>query len=104
MKSNRILTQIIHRGSKDMGGRSLLFICAMATDLSRMQDHTYGIDNGERSAYEWEYAHIEWRLNIEHILPGVITEINLNVKASMVEHVFGLLELSGANTCFCTFV
>lgn len=59
---------------------------------------------GESTTYGWEYAHIEWRLIIEHILPEIITEINLNVKASMVEHVFGLLESSGSKTSFCTFI
>lgn len=49
-------------------------------------------------------AHIQWRLNIDHILPEVITEINTNVKASMVEQVFGLLELSGSKNGFCTFI
>lgn len=52
----------------------------MATVLSRMQEH---MCLGGRSTYGWEYAHIEWKLDIENILPEIIIEINQNVKASM---------------------
>lgn len=72
----------------------LFFICNIATVLSRMQDQIYKIDMSlERSSvYGQEYAHIKWRFNIENILQEIISEINLNIKASKVDCALWLFE------------
>lgn len=56
-------------------------------------EHIYKIEMSVEgcSKYGWDYAHIEWRLNIGNILPEIITEISINVEASRVEPRFGLL-------------
>lgn len=74
------MTQIIHRGCP------LLFICTMATVLSRILDQIFKVDMSleGRPTYGWKYTDTEWRLNIAEILSEIVTKINLDVKASIV--------------------